>query len=216
MVVSTLKRKRGLSRRPMNGNTTKGAKKLRKKKCRNPNCGERYRPWSTLQEACSPGCAIVVARLKEEKKRQREAREEKKRSKTLGELAREAQFAFNAYIRERDKHRPCISCGDHLAGRWNAGHYRTVGACPELRFDETNCHKQCAQCNQHKSGDIVNYRANLEHRIGESALAKLEGPHEPKNYTRDDFIEIRRIYKRKLKEQQHGSSQQSNTGGESR
>ncbi|WP_258530002.1 recombination protein NinG [Pseudomonas aeruginosa] len=65
-------------------------------------------------------------------------------------------------------------------GQYHAGHYRSVGSHPELRFDEDNVHKQCAPCNNHKSGDVVNYRINLVAKIGAAAVARLEGPHERK------------------------------------
>ncbi len=64
----------------------------------------------------------------------------------------EAQKAFNAYIRARDAALPCISCGetnppDLHGGQWDCGHFKTVGAYPELRFEERNAHKQCKSCN---------------------------------------------------------------------
>jgi hypothetical protein len=95
---------------------------------------------------------------------------------------------------------PCISCGRHHAGQYHAGHYRTVGAHPELRFSELNCHKQCAPCNNHKSGNIVEYRINLTVRLSSAELDWLEGPHEPKNYTIDDIKAIKAEYQRKYKE----------------
>jgi hypothetical protein len=104
---------------------------------------------------------------------------------------KEAQAAFNAWIRVRDEDLPCISCGTTEAGQWHAGHYRTTAAAPELRFDENNCHKQCAQCNNYKSGNISEYRPNLIDRIGQEELDKLEGPHEPKRYTIEDLKVIK-------------------------
>lgn len=135
-----------------------------------------------------------------EKKKRRELRQAKERVKTKGELAKEAQQAFNAYIRERDKDLPCISCGRHHQGQYHAGHYRTVGANPELRFEELNVQKQCAPCNNHKSGNIVEYRINLVKRIGQDNVDWLEGPHEPKRYTAEQLREIKRLYRGKLKE----------------
>ena len=112
----------------------------------------------------------------------------------------EAQAAFNKWIRLRDAHLPCISCGRHHQGQYHAGHYRTVGANPELRFEPLNVHKQCAPCNNHKSGNIVEYRINLVSRIGQDAVDWLEGPHEPKRYTVDQLREIKREYTRKARE----------------
>lgn len=117
---------------------------------------------------------------------------------------KQAQTAFNAFIRARDSDQPCISCGRHHDGQYHAGHYRSVGSCPELRFDERNVFKQCMPCNAHLSGNLINYRVNLILKIGPEAVESLEGPHDPKKYTVDDLKQIASAYKRKLKELQNG------------
>lgn len=117
---------------------------------------------------------------------------------------KQAQTAFNAFIRARDSGQPCISCGRHHDGQYHAGHYRSVGSCPELRFDESNTHKQCQPCNAHLSGNLIKYRVNLILKIGQEAVESLEGPHDPKKYTVDDLKQIASAYKRKLKELQNG------------
>jgi hypothetical protein len=119
---------------------------------------------------------------------------------TRSDWMKKAQTAFNAYIRERDRYEPCISCARHHQGQYHAGHYRTVGAHPELRFNEDNCHKQCAPCNNHLSGNIVEYRINLKSKIGEKRLEWLEGPHTSSKPSIDDIKEIEKTYKRKTKE----------------
>lgn len=137
-------------------------------------------------------------------------REQKARLKSRGDHTRETQQAFNAYIRERDRHRPCISCGtcnpggDPRGGVWDCSHYRSVGACPELRFEELNAHKSCKQCNRDKSGNIVEYRINLIQRLGQEAVDWLEGKHEPKKYTVEELKAIKAKYralKRELERQ---------------
>lgn len=135
-----------------------------------------------------------------EAKKREYVRKGREKLKGKSEHAREAQAAFNAFIRERDKNKPCISCGRHHQGQYHAGHYRTVGANPELRFEELNVQKQCAPCNNHKSGNIVEYRINLVHRVGQENVDWLEGPHEPKRYTVEDLKEIKALYRKKLRE----------------
>jgi hypothetical protein len=76
----------------------------------------------------------------------------------------------------------------------HAGHYMSVGARPELRFDENNVNAQCAPCNNHLSGNIVLYRKGLIAKIGLEAVEALEGPHEPKHYTVDDLKQIKADY----------------------
>lgn len=93
-----------------------------------------------------------------------------------------------------------MSCGRHHDGQYHAGHYRTVAASPELRFEPLNVHKQCAPCNNHKSGDIVNYRIELVKRIGAEAVEWLEGPHEPKKYTVEQLKAMTAEYRAKTRE----------------
>jgi hypothetical protein len=122
-------------------------------------------------------------------------------------LMQRAQASFNAYIRARDEKQPCISCGTTKpvsggytgAGGWDAGHYRSRGACPELKFEEDNCFKQCVACNRDNSGNVVNMRIGILKRIGQERLDWIEGPHDPKKYTADDLKEIDKKYKAKLK-----------------
>ena len=92
----------------------------------------------------------------EEKKFRAETRRRKEAIMTVSDWTKKVQVKFNAYIRERDKGLPCISCSrmDHEitelgrpGGNWDAGHYRSRGASPELRFEPLNCHRQCKSCN---------------------------------------------------------------------
>lgn len=170
-------------------------------------CKQKFTPAKPLQYVCDWNCAaLYTTQLAEKRKRQDEAnkrkeyREAKEKQKTRADWMREAQQAFNAYIRARDDKEPCISCGRHHSGQYHAGHYRTTAAAPELRFNELNVWKQCAPCNNHKHGNITEYRINLVKRIGIELVEYLEGAHQPKKYTIDDLKEIKRIYKEKLKE----------------
>ncbi|EMK2609095.1 TPA: NinG family protein, partial [Klebsiella pneumoniae] len=118
---------------------------------------------------------------------------------------------FNAYIRARDAALPCISCGetnppDLHGGQWDCGHFKTVGAYPELRFEERNAHKQCKSCNagagKYTAKELTvaqQYEAGLVARYGQEYVDWLNGPHEMTNYRREDFIRIRDEYRAKLK-----------------
>ena len=95
----------------------------------------------------------------------KEDRAKREKLKSRAQWLKEAQQAFNAWIRLRDADKPCISCGRHHEGQWYAGHYLSTGARPELRFEPLNVHKQCSACNTHLSGNLVLYRAELVRRI---------------------------------------------------
>ena len=119
--------------------------------------------------------------------------------KSRSTLAKEAQTAFNAWVRARDAGHACISCGRHHQGQNHAGHYLSVGARPELRYEPLNVHLQCAPCNTHLSGNAVLYRQALLAKIGAEYLAWLEGPHPTRHYTVEKLQEIKRYYTAKTK-----------------
>ena len=157
-----------------------------------------------MQVACGPQCAIAYAQTTRQKQERRkdvqERAEARKKLKTRADYMREAQAAFNGYIRVRDASRPCISCGRYHDGQNHAGHYLSVGANPAIRFEPLNVWKQCAPCNTYLSGNAVNYRRALVELIGIEKVEWLEGPHEPQKYTVDDLIAIKKEYVAKRKE----------------
>ncbi len=172
------------------------------KKCK--ACGEKFQPFNSMQKACSPKCALAMVEEKKAKDRRKENAADKKklRESDRSWWMSEAQKYFNRWIRHRDRNEPCISCGEIRPFlKYDAGHYRSVGACPELRFDERNVHKQCSfKCNQTRTGNVLEYRIGLIKKIGLEAVECLEGPHEAKNYTIPDLREIRDKYKALCKE----------------
>ena len=170
---------------------------MKQKTCK--QCRKKFEPSRPMQAVCSPACAVNLAQKKREKVERSEIRRRKEAAKTRSELLKEAQAAFNAYIRERDAYLPCISCGRHHAGQYHAGHYLSTGARPELRFDESNVHKQCQPCNTHLHGNLVLYRAALIEKVGMARVEWLEVPHEQKKYTHDELRKIKGEYKAKAK-----------------
>ncbi|NBC97881.1 recombination protein NinG [Atlantibacter hermannii] len=146
----------------------------------------------------------TAKRIKAEKKAEMEGRkhalERRQAVKPLSYFRNQAQQAFNEFIRYRDRHLPCISCGRYHDGQYHAGHFRTTGANPELRFNEDNCHRQCAPCNNHLSGNLTAYRPALIAKIGQARFDALMGPHELPKWKREDYIRIRNEYRAKLKE----------------
>lgn len=169
--------------------------KLRSRKC---ICGSTFLQSRMGQQVCSPKCAYDLVAANKAKAERKADRAKKHALKTRQQWLQEAQTAFNAFIRARDADLPCISCGRFHPGSYDAGHYRSVGAQPALRFDETNVHKQCVPCNQFKGGNVIEYRLRLLQKIGPEAVAFLETEHEPAKYTIEDAQRIKARYKGKL------------------
>jgi hypothetical protein len=174
--------------------------KLRIKKCSIAACRTPFSPVSAWAKVCSPACAVIYAKALAVAKERKTDRARKVAMKSRAQWLREAQTAFNAWIRARDAEQPCISCGRHHDGKYDAGHFRSVGAQPALRFHELNCHKQCVPCNQHKAGNVVEYRIRLRQRIGDAAVALLEQDHPPAKFTIADAQAIKADYVAKLKQ----------------
>jgi len=130
-------------------------------------CDKEYTPFTSTAKVCSVPCAIEATNLNKEKKLQRDIkaskklerkdlRERKDKLKSRSDHLRECQTACNAYIRERDKGLPCISCGTQKPDiQYCAGHFKTRGGHPELRFHPMNINKKCnKRCNLMLSGNI--------------------------------------------------------------
>lgn len=129
-------------------------------------------------------------------------REQKEKLKTAGDYIKEAQAAFNGYIRARDKNKPCISCGclpgDTVrGGNFDAGHYRSRGSAGHLRYNMLNCHSQCVKCNRYLSGNVVEYRKRLIDVLGENRLIQLENDSSIVRFTIPYLKRIKSIFSRK-------------------
>lgn len=179
----------------------------RPKKCK--VCKEVFEPRSTLQTVCGLLCAIKLSEKQKVKNERLVYKLQKEKLKSRSDWLKDAQSIFNSYIRKRDDSLACISCGRHHHGQYHAGHYRTVGANPELRFEVLNVHKQCSVCNNHLHGNLINYRINLINKIGYEKVEWLESKHEPKKYTVEEIKEIILKYK-KLTKELKSSIQQTN------
>jgi hypothetical protein len=124
--------------------------------------------------------------------------------KSLPKLKKQLQELFNKFIRLRDAGKPCISCGlpkDYL----QAGHFYSVRMYDGLRFNEDNCHGECAGCNAFDDMHLLSYAANLIDRIGQERFDELkmlaaQYKREGYKYTRTELTEKIEEYKRKIKE----------------
>ena len=171
-------------------------------------CKEQFVRTRAIQPVCLKfECQIEFSSKMVERRRKFKAKEERKTDKikketlkSRSDYVKEAQAVFNKWVRLRDDKEPCISCNRFHTGQYHAGHYLSVGAHPELRFEPLNVWKQCQPCNTHLSGNLLRYRKVLIEKIGIEKVEWLEGPHEVKKLNVDDLKIIIQKYKKKLKE----------------
>ncbi|MCM5682912.1 recombination protein NinG [Schlegelella sp. S2-27] len=187
---------------------------MKPKRCK--VCRVEFVPTKPMQRVCGYDCALTLAqseRAKAEKKAAVKDRRETKAKldamKGVPYWTAEAQKAFNTYVRLRDAGKPCICCAQPLGegsvgGGYDAGHYRSRGAAPHLRFDERNCHAQRKYCNQYLSGNVVGYRKGLIERIGLEEVEALEADNRVHKWTVDELKEIKARYALMAKELRDG------------
>lgn len=178
-------------------------------------CKEKYQPTRPMQPCCDKfecKSAFMVDHVQKQRKQRTQAERIAQQAdrkviklkledmKPLSYFADKAQRAVNAWIRERDKDEPCISCGRFHGGKWNAGHYVSRVRSPALRYHPDNIHKQCEPCNTSLSGNLIEYRKNLIEKIGIKCVEWLETEHQSPRWRREDYERIEAEAKAKLKE----------------
>lgn len=168
------------------------------------DCKKEFTPFYKNGVIVSKICVTCLIEKRKRIERKDWSKEKKKRLeslKTHSEWLNELQKVFNTYIRARDEGKPCISCGKSLRGKFDAGHFFSVGAYPNLRFNEDNVHGQCVACNQHKHGNVNEYSLQLPMRIGQSRFDDLLLIRsEPLHLSTEDIKEKIAYYKAKIKE----------------
>ncbi len=165
---------------------------------------ECVEPWAIAQKAKREREEIKKARAAAKVERA-ETKRRKEALKRIPDYIKDAQHAFNAFIRARDAGKPCICCGQPLGtgevgGAYDCGHYRSTGSAAHLRFHEDNAHAQRKVCNRWGAGRAVDYRIGLVARIGLEAVEALECNNTPHKWQREELTQITQTYRQKLKE----------------
>lgn len=151
----------------------------------------------------------AAKRIKEQKEAEKVGRKRRKAKreslKSKSQWDKEAQSAFNRYIRVRDEGKPCVSCGNPLIGKSNyltgsaidASHYRSRGAASHLKFNVFNVHSACTRCNRQLSGNAVEYRIRLVDRIGLERVERLESDNSPRRFDVTYLKRVKAIFSRR-------------------
>ena len=189
-------------------------KPIKQKKCKARGCNNTFKPFNTIQNWCSPECGLSIAKDKQWKEFDKDTKRRKKKLLEDDLPAQKAltKTAVNKLVLKRDIGKPCISCGtDKQNIKYDAGHYKTVGSCPELRYNLKNINRQCSNyCNVNHSGNIngahdsKGQRVGIVERFGQERLDYLEGPHERIKYTCLDLIEFRKEVNQIIRDIENG------------
>ena len=144
---------------------------------------------------------MSVRRPKREEAKATRAAKEKIKSR--GEHLREAQVAFNAYVRERDFGLPCVSCRlpprQVFGGAVDCGHYRSTGSASQHRFNLKNCAAQCVKCNRYLGSNTVEMRKGMIARFGLDAIEAIESDQTPRKFDVVYLTRIKRIFRKKTR-----------------
>lgn len=141
-------------------------------------------------------------KLASKTKIERKSEDNKKRKEVVQDKkwwTHKTQAKFNEMVRLRDARNPCISCGATQSPQWDAGHFRSQGGFPELRFHSWNCHKQCVRCNRHLRGNLVQYETALRGKIGDMKVNWLKKQQPAKNYTIENLKTLFKYFEKEVK-----------------
>lgn len=121
---------------------------------------------------------------KQEAEKRKEFRQRKKEVKPRKYWYDKLQLLVNQYITKvRDLNKPCCTCGTSSGDiKYDAGHFFTRAARPDLRFELSNIHIQCSvNCNVHGSGMRKEHAEFIIEKYGQEKLDWLtnESNHKP-------------------------------------
>jgi hypothetical protein len=173
--------------------------KVYQRKC--VQCKDKFTPQNNNQICCSGFCAYEYVKKQTAKNWQKEKKELKEKLMSKSDYLNILQKVFNTFIRMRDKDKNCISCDRKLTGKFDAGHFFSVGAYPNLRFNEKNVHGQCVHCNRDKHGNVKEYDLRLQMLLSDTEYQMLlESRNKPLKLSIDEVKELILIYRQKIKE----------------
>lgn len=142
-------------------------------------CERVFVPDRMGQLVCRPACAM--ARVRNAKKAERESVKKRKEAiKPRAKWLAECQAIVNRYVRllALSRGEGCYTCGatptQKFGGTYDAGHFRSVGSAPHLRYWIPQIKLQCIPCNRHKGGMALAFRERLVRDHGDEWVNRLE------------------------------------------
>ena len=181
--------------------------KQQTRRCKNKLCKKKFEPKSSNQIVCTVYCAHMYTHqlhdrkeAQEGKDRRRKIKVMKDKLKTLSDHKKELQVLVNKCVRMRDTGGNCVSCDRPLQGKFDAGHFWSMGGYPSVRFDLENIWGQCVHCNRDLHGNLLPYRTRLIMRIGIKEFDELATRAQSSNkQTIPEIMELKELFKLKIK-----------------
>src|SRR5690554_6018867 len=194
-------------------------------KCR--ACKTPFEPYTSLQIACSPTCALVIGRREAEKKAEKAAKQARSERREFNRRDlkwqhRQCQRVFNRmrvleemqWFQECGMEPECISCGK-TGMDWCCGHFKTRGAQSGLRYDRNNTFLQCnKRCNEALSGNIEGdkntrgYKQGLIDRFGEARARQIidycDSHTDPVKWDWQELERLRKEWSQRIRELEGG------------
>lgn len=183
---------------------------LKPKKCR--CCKAEFMPARPMQRACGVMCGLELGRKKRLAQEAKAKREEKKvdraqrqKLKPRSKWLSECQAIVNRYQRLKALARGegCFTCGatpaQKFGGTYDAGHFRSVGSAPHLRFWLPQIRLQCIVCNRHKGGMALAFRRALVAEHGAEWVEALEAMQHSAKFDIPYLMRLKRVMGKRLR-----------------
>lgn len=133
-----------------------------------------YSDWLLNSENGKIVLSKSILKATQPRKEFEQAKNARKEQNTLKSLLINVRMQFHAYIRKRDKGKPCISCGIEWNDSFHASHFYKAELYSNLKFDKNNIHGACQKCNLFMEGNEGGFRVGLINRYGKDFVDALD------------------------------------------
>lgn len=160
-------------------------------------CKSEYIKRSITHKTCSVECSLIYIESEKKKAYRKEHIKRTVDLYTRSDWIRMAQIEVNRYVRIRDQlagHR-CICCNEPLdfdGSQVDAGHWRSTGSAPHLRFDTFgNISAQRKHCNRWRAGRAMDQEPIIRERWGDDVADAILADQQSRKWSIAELIEIR-------------------------
>ncbi len=151
-----------------------------------------------------------ISKKKVQQEDKKKLREQKQSIRSKSYYEKQLQTEVNKIVRLIDFDKGCISCShgiDKFTRQAHAGHKKSVGSNPTLRYHLDNIHKQCSICNAQLGGNPHEYYKGLVKRYGKEyadSVETLSAKYKRLNLTVNELKDIITVARRIVREIEQG------------